>query len=1034
MLEIQQDNKDGIHVWVQGDILKFMMLEFSIIIGLKCTGNIDEYMYTSSLKSSLRSKYFPNTIAGIPRSKLIQCVKMGNFDNSEDALNLAILYFVHAFLFSQHRKSPIILSHFQMVEDGREEVQRLDLSFTEDFEICDRLPTFVASTYADQKLKRLADEDQQHVVTVAEDFDDFQHYTTTERTSKLTSDIEEIKTYINYYGEKMIDKEQGREEESKNWTVRLWRICRYFFVNQGMKYHIDKVPAHPLHMGSLCNRAFGEDIKTYFGEDVFGAFKNIILGVFLDMLWCNLIGQISKCLLMLEIQQDNKDEIHVWVQGDILKFMMLEFSIIIGLKCIGNIDEYMYTSLLKSSLRSKYFPNTIAGIPRSKLIQCVKMGNFDNSEDALNLAILYFVHAFLFSQHRKSPIILSHFQMVEDGRNIIPRIFNWSVKCTKPMYKSFMAGMFSKFSYKNLKPTSEEVQRLDLSFTEDFEICDRLPTFVASTYADQKLKSTIPPQKVLIRGGLSSPLSAEQASKRRKTVMFQEESPGVKDDEKATHARSHEDEAKGPLTEITNDDPVTIQPVDTNIQACVNTNTECTIITDVQSDQKDNVGGIITDSVQDVVDATLFRLSNPSTTNPLDVVTPNTMTESQWTLPKWLNKRSMSPIGLIKNLGEHKGHYSRLPARVISLERLDQRGLYPWHGIDTLPAEVTGSEAQDLDDVEKSRGENAAPVTWLEFQSAFLDRFFLLDMREAKVEEFMNLRQGSMTMKEYCLKFNQLAKYAPNLIADPRASMSKFVTGVSGLVLKECRAAMPYRDKNLTRLLHLQLVYPHLCSGVLDLRERQAPKPRAVLVVFIPIRIVESVAGATKETGDDNCDKPSHPCGLSPMLSDLGRFLPLIESQALEFIQFQRLRFRGTGSRVSLAVQSQSATVAILYSVQVQISVKGYLVVLRGHKHQLPNELMLDYSQWIFVGLLKYHDGIDCGVFVAGYAEILKEGLEVHSCGFDAESQCARYASLLCHYEVRKANEAYTSDNDDPPRPKNIYLQSIYESSIVTLE
>ncbi|PHU24883.1 hypothetical protein BC332_03215 [Capsicum chinense] len=76
----------------------------------------------------------------------------------------------------------------------------------------------------------------------------------------------------------------------------------------------------------------------------------------------------------------------------------------------------------------------------------------------------------------------------------------------------------------------------------------------------------------------------------------------------------------------------------------------------------------------------------------------------------------------------------------------------------------------------------------------------------------------------------------------------------------------------------------------------------------------------------------------------------------------------------------------------------------------------------------------DCGVFVAGYAEILKEGLEVHSCGFDAESQCARYASLLCHYEVRKANEAYTSDNDDPPRPKNSYLQSIDESSIVTLE
>lgn len=39
-----------------------------------------------------------------------------------------------------------------------------------------------------------------------------------------------------------------------------------------------------------------------------------------------------------------------------------------------------------------------------------------------------------------------------------------------------------------------------------------------------------------------------------------------------------------------------------------------------------------------------------------------------------------------------------------------------------------------------------------------------------------------MILKEYCLKFNHLSKYALDLIADPRSSISKFVTGVSGLV------------------------------------------------------------------------------------------------------------------------------------------------------------------------------------------------------------------------------------------------------------
>ncbi|PHU17619.1 hypothetical protein BC332_13314 [Capsicum chinense] len=162
----------------------------------------------------------------------------------------------------------------------------------------------------------------------------------------------------------------------------------------------------------------------------------------------------------------------------------------------------------------------------------------------------------------------------------------------------------------------------------------------------------------------------------------------------------------------------------------------------------------------------------------------------------------------------------------------------------------------------------------------------------------------------------------------------------------------------------------------------------------------------------------------------------------------------------------------------------------------LPNELMIDYSQWIAVGLLKTHsakymtinsffktyvekthtryypeepaveistqqdyaksimvakneDAIaniihgfcmlaglpwDCGIFVCAYAEILSEGLQVHSRGFDAASQRACYASLQWHYRVKKANEGYTSDNGDPPRPRKNIIEEIDASAIVTLE
>ncbi|PHT50770.1 ERAD-associated E3 ubiquitin-protein ligase component HRD3 [Capsicum baccatum] len=71
---------------------------------------------------------------------------------------------------------------------------------------------------------------------------------------------------------------------------------------------------------------------------------------------------------------------------------------------------------------------------------------------------------------------------------------------------------------------------------------------------------------------------------------------------------------------------------------------------------------------------------------------------------------------------------------------------------------------------------------------------------------------------------------------------------------------------------------------------------------------------------------------------------------------------------------------------------------------------------------------MDCGVFVAA-----SEGLPMQSCDFNVESQRARYASLLWHYGATKANQAHTSDNDDPPHPRYSFPQSTDESVIITL-
>ena len=92
-------------------------------------------------------------------------------------------------------------------------------------------------------------------------------------------------------------------------------------------------------------------------------------------------------------------------------------------------------------------------------------------------------------------------------------------------------------------------------------------------------------------------------------------------------------------------------------------------------------------------------------------------------------------------------------------------------------------------------------VTWDVFKEAFIDRFFLMEKREAKVVEFINLRQGGISVLEYSLKFTQLLKYAPSFVTDPRDEMNRFVMGVSDDLQEECHSAMLHDNMNISRLM-----------------------------------------------------------------------------------------------------------------------------------------------------------------------------------------------------------------------------------------
>ena len=73
--------------------------------------------------------------------------------------------------------------------------------------------------------------------------------------------------------------------------------------------------------------------------------------------------------------------------------------------------------------------------------------------------------------------------------------------------------------------------------------------------------------------------------------------------------------------------------------------------------------------------------------------------------------------------------------------------------------------------------------------------------------EFINLRQGGMSVLDYSLKFTKLSKYALSLVSDPRDEMNRFVIWVPDDLQEECNSAVLHANMNIYRLMvHAQHV------------------------------------------------------------------------------------------------------------------------------------------------------------------------------------------------------------------------------------
>ena len=59
-----------------------------------------------------------------------------------------------------------------------------------------------------------------------------------------------------------------------------------------------------------------------------------------------------------------------------------------------------------------------------------------------------------------------------------------------------------------------------------------------------------------------------------------------------------------------------------------------------------------------------------------------------------------------------------------------------------------------------------------------MEKSFLAYARHAKAREFLELRQGTMTVLEYVTKFIELARFADDYVATDMAKVRKFEDGL----------------------------------------------------------------------------------------------------------------------------------------------------------------------------------------------------------------------------------------------------------------
>ncbi|XP_070026127.1 uncharacterized protein [Nicotiana sylvestris] len=263
-------------------------------------------------------------------------------------------------------------------------------------------------------------------------------------------------------------------------------------------------------------------LKANLSKRQLRLFKKICFGYFLDLPPVIVQIRVMHHFLIREVHHEVKNEMWFVVNDSRLRFGLGEFALVTGLKYKGDTS---IESITENRLISKYFGT--ASVTFAQLADCFKKKKWETYDDALKIAILYFVNNFLLSQLKTKtwlyeccPSLDGHF--ADHLGNKLPRILNWVVM-GQILNERVVLQMCSlqREQLKNITPTDDEKQLFDvrgLNFEIEVECTDsQLDSF--QVFGTQLPKTQSMHESI---GGDSQPTNAEVMKELQALKLFVE--------------------------------------------------------------------------------------------------------------------------------------------------------------------------------------------------------------------------------------------------------------------------------------------------------------------------------------------------------------------------------------------------------------------------------------------------------------------------------------------------------------------------------